>query len=143
MKWQNQNPPHLLALCICLPVWLVVSGSSAVSNSFVSPSSNSFVSQSGWWYPALRLSFLFAVTCFPSCFSYHLSSDLYICLTIYLSSIISLPQRWCLILLPVRICACLPSFVSDHVSPTSWVFPFICSPTGGVLFLFQHAFVCD
>ena len=44
---------------ICLPlqqVWLVVSGSPDVSNSFVSPYSNSFVSQSCWWCPALRLS---------------------------------------------------------------------------------------
>ena len=41
---------------ICFPVWLVVSGSSAVSNSFVCPYINSFVSQSGWWCPALRLS---------------------------------------------------------------------------------------
>ena len=44
---------------ICLPlqqVWLVVSGSPDVSNSFVSPYSNSFVSQSCWWCPALRMS---------------------------------------------------------------------------------------
>ena len=41
---------------ICLPVWLVVSGSSAVSNSFVFPYNDSFVSQSGWWCQALRLS---------------------------------------------------------------------------------------
>ena len=41
---------------ICLPVWLVVSGSLAVSDSFVSPYDDSFVSQSGWWCPALRLS---------------------------------------------------------------------------------------
>ena len=41
---------------ICLPVWLVVSGSPDVSKSFVSPYSNSFVSQSGWWCPALRMS---------------------------------------------------------------------------------------
>ena len=34
----------------------MVSGSSAVSNSFVSPYNDSFVSQSGWWCPALRLS---------------------------------------------------------------------------------------
>ena len=60
---------------ICLPVWLVVSGSPAVSvtlvmsgslavsNSFVSKSgwwrlclpNDSFVSQSGWWCPAFRL----------------------------------------------------------------------------------------
>ena len=45
-----------LPLFICLPVWLVVSGSPDVSNSFVSPDSNSFVSQSGWWCPALRMS---------------------------------------------------------------------------------------
>ena len=36
---------------ICLPVWLVLSGCP-----FVSPYSNSFVSQSGWWCPALRMS---------------------------------------------------------------------------------------
>ena len=41
---------------ICLPVWLVVSGSPDVSNSFVFPYSKSFVSQSGWWCPALRIS---------------------------------------------------------------------------------------
>ena len=44
-------------LSACLdPTRLVVSGSSTVSNSFVSPCSNAFVSQSGWWCPALRLS---------------------------------------------------------------------------------------
>ena len=41
---------------ICCPVWLVVSRSLAVSNSFVCPYIKSFVSQSGWWCPALRLS---------------------------------------------------------------------------------------
>ena len=41
---------------ICLPVLLVVSGSPDVSNSFVSPYSKSFVSQSSWWCPALRMS---------------------------------------------------------------------------------------
>ena len=41
---------------ICLQVWLVVSGSSDVSNPFVFPYSNSFVSQSGWWCPAVRMS---------------------------------------------------------------------------------------
>ena len=56
---------------ICFPVWLVVSGSPDVSNSFVSPYSNSFVSQSGWWCPALRmspihLSPLTAIHLFPS-----------------------------------------------------------------------------
>ena len=97
------------------------------------------------WLSSVRLSgcLLFAFTCFPSCFSYHPSPDLYICLPTHPFSIISLPQRWWLILLPVCLCACLPSFASDHVSPTSWVFPFICSPSGSVLFLFQHVFVCD
>ena len=41
---------------ICLPIWLVVPGSPDVSISFVSLYSNSFVSQSGWWCPALRMS---------------------------------------------------------------------------------------
>ena len=41
---------------ICLPLWLVVSGFPDVSNSFVYPYSNSFVSQSGWWCPALCMS---------------------------------------------------------------------------------------
>ena len=41
---------------IFLPVWLVASGSPDVSNLFVSSYSNSFVSQSGLWCPALRIS---------------------------------------------------------------------------------------
>ena len=45
-----------LSQLICFPIWLVVSRSLAVSNSFVCPYINSFVSQSGWWCPALRLS---------------------------------------------------------------------------------------
>ena len=52
------SPIHLSPLkqLIGLPIWLVASGSPDVSNSFVSPYSNQFVSQSGWWFPALRLS---------------------------------------------------------------------------------------
>ena len=55
----------------CLPVWLVVSGSPDVSNSFVFPYSNSFVSQSGWWCLALcmfpiHLSPLIAIHLSPS-----------------------------------------------------------------------------
>ena len=69
---------HLELICfplkefICLKVWLVVSGSSAVSNSFVSPyHRNSFVSQSGWWCPALwpsriHLFPLIGIDLFPS-----------------------------------------------------------------------------
>ena len=48
---------------ICFPVWLVVSGLSAVSNSFVSPYTDSFVSQSGWWCPALAVSNSFVLPC--------------------------------------------------------------------------------
>ena len=40
---------------MCLPVWLVTSGSPDVSNSFVFSYSNSFVSQVCWWCPALRV----------------------------------------------------------------------------------------
>ena len=55
----------------CLPIWLVVSSSLAVSNSFVCPYLNSFVSQSGWWCPALwlcpiHLSALISTHLFPS-----------------------------------------------------------------------------
>ena len=123
-------------LFACLPVWLSTPGGVRLSRylsllvSFhLFPALASGDRQSGC--------LLFAVTCFPSCSSYHFSPDLCICLTTHLSSIISLPQRWCLVLLPVGLCACLSSFVSDHVSPTSWVFPFIFSPTGGVLFFFS------
>ena len=47
---------------ICLPVWLVVSGSPVVFNSLVSQ----FVTQSGRWCPALWLS---VFTCLPSLIS--------------------------------------------------------------------------
>ena len=40
---------------ICLPVWVVVSGSPAVSKSCVSLHSDLFVSPSGWWCLPLRL----------------------------------------------------------------------------------------
>ena len=65
-------PGYLQLMClpflqfICLPVWLVVSGSLHVSNSFVSPYSNSFVSESGWWCLALHLSPLLAINLSPS-----------------------------------------------------------------------------
>ena len=47
---------------ICLPVWLGVSGSTYVSNSFVSLYSHPFVSQSGWW---CRLSGCLQFICRP------------------------------------------------------------------------------
>ena len=119
---------------MCLP--LSCFRASGGLSSLVSLCLSSSLALDAWWCPAVQISFFSR-----SCFSYHFSPDLYMCLTTHLSSIISLPQRWCLILLPVRLCAWLPSYVFDHVSPTSWVFPFICSPTGGVLFLFQHIFV--
>ena len=51
---------------ICLPIWLVLSACPIFS-----PSSNSFVSQSGWWCPALRMSAIdlspiIAIHLFPS-----------------------------------------------------------------------------
>ena len=62
------SPIHLFPLqqFICLPVWLVVSGSP-----FVSAYHSSFVSQSGWWCPALwmspiHLSSLIAIHLSPS-----------------------------------------------------------------------------
>ena len=61
----SPSPIHLSSpkRFICFPVWLVVSGSLAVSNSFVSAYGHSFVSQSGWWCQALRLS---RIHLFPS-----------------------------------------------------------------------------
>ena len=53
------SPIHLsphIAINLSPSPWLVVSGSPAVSNSFVSLYIDLFVSQSGWWCPALRLS---------------------------------------------------------------------------------------
>ena len=44
-------------------VQMVVSGSPDVPNSFVSPCGNSFVSQSGWWCPALAVSNSFVLPC--------------------------------------------------------------------------------
>ena len=75
-----------------LPVWLVVSGSPDVSNSFVSPYSNSFVSHSGWWCPALRmspihLSPLIAIHLSPSLAGGVRLSG---CLQIHLSSLIAI-----------------------------------------------------
>ena len=57
---------------ICLPVWLVVSGFSAVSKSCAPPRSHSCVSQSGWCPPALGLSSIDV----PPRIAIHLSSCL-------------------------------------------------------------------
>ena len=114
-------------LFACLPVWLSTPGGVRLSR-YLS------LLVSFHLFPAVAngdgLSgyLLFAITCLPSCFFYPFFTELYICLTTHLSSITGLLQRWCLMLLPVRLCACLPPFVSDHVSPT---------------FLFQQTFVCD
>ena len=95
---------------MCLPLYRFrVSGSlSSLVPLCLSPR----LALDAWWRPAVQISFFTR-----SCFSYHFSPDLHICLTTHLFSIISLPQQWCLILVPVRLCACLPSFVFDHVSP--------------------------
>ena len=74
---------------ICLPIWLVVSSSLAVSNSFVCPYLNSFVSQSGWWCPALwlspiHLSALISTHLFPSLAGVRLFGCLqFICLPLW------------------------------------------------------------
>ena len=118
--------------------WLPVSGClSSLVSLCLSPS----LALDVWWCPAVRMSFL-CIHLFPIMFLLPSFSGFK-----YLSPNSSVFNHqsawWWLILLPVCLCACLPSFVSDHVSPTSWVFPFICSPSGSVLFLFQHVFVCD
>ena len=112
------------------------------------------------WCPALRVSLF---TCLPSCLprclvvsgsldvfcvfslvSHHVS--LAMCLPIYpsanfiiLSPIIGLPLWWCPPLSSVRLCVCLPSFVSHLLSRTSFVSEATCLQSyvclsGGVLF---------
>ena len=122
--------PHIERF-ICLPVWLVVSGSPAVSNSFVSPYSDSFVSQSGWWCPALRLSPI------------HLSPRITIHLSPSLAGGVRLSGCLQFICLPVQQFICLPvwlvvsgslhvsnSFVSPYsnsfVSQSGWWCPALC-----------------
>ena len=124
---------------ICLPVWLVVSGSPKVSNSFVSPYSNSFVSQSGWWCPALRmfpihLSPLIAIHLSPSLAGGVRLSG---CLQIHFSSLTAIHFSqsgwWCpaLRMSPIH----LSPLISIHLSPSlaggvrlSGCLQFICLP---------------
>ena len=92
----------------------MVSGSPDVSNSFVSPYSNSFVSQSGWWCPALRMSPI------------HLSP-------LYSNSFVSQSGWWCpaLWMSPIH----LSPLTAIHLSPSlaggvrlSGCLQFICFP---------------
>ena len=99
---------------ICFPVLLVVSGSPDVSNSFVSPYINPFVSQSGWSCPALRMSPI------------HLSPP-------YSNSFVSQPNWWCPALRMSSIH--LSPLIAIHLSPSlaggvrlSGCLQFICLP---------------
>ena len=93
---------------ICLPVLLVVSGSPDVSNSFVPPYSNSFVSQSGWWCLALRMS---PIDLFP-----------------YSNSFVSQSGWWCpaLHLIPLTTIHLFPSLAGGV--RLSGCLQFICLP---------------
>ena len=109
---------------ICLPVWLVLSGSPDVSNSFISPYSNSFVSQSGWWCPALWMSPLHVSLLIVSRF---------ICLPVWLVVSGSLdvskficPPLWQFICLPVWLVVSGSTDVSKFICPPLW--QFICLP---------------
>ena len=100
---------------ICLPVWLV-SGSPDVSNSFVSPYSNSFVSQCGWVCPALRLSLI------------DLSP-----VSLYKNSFVSQSGWWCpaLRMSPVDLFPLIASHLSPIVTGGVWLsgcLQFICPP---------------
>ena len=99
---------------ICLPVWLVVSGAPDVSNSFVSPYSNSFVSQSGWWCPALLMSPI------------HLSCFIAIHLSPSLAGGIWLSACFQFICLPLQKFICLPVWLG--VSGSTYVFNSFVSP---------------
>ena len=109
---------------ICFPVWLVVSGFSAVSNSFVSPYTDSFVSQSGWWCPALAVS----NSCVSPCGNPFVSQSGWWCPAFYAVcclQFICLPL-WQLICLPVRLVVSGSLAVSkSFVSPCGYsiVFP--------------------
>ena len=121
---------------ICFSLWLVVC---SILTSVVwlcgCLSLHVFLHVSHTLASGVRMSSLFFHLAPIICFL--LSVSRFICLPTHLPSIISLPKWWCLILSPVRLCACLPSFNSHHMSPTSLV-----SPSGGVLFLFCHDFIC-
>ena len=108
---------------ICLPIWLVVSSSLAVSNPFVCPYLNSFVSQSGWWCPALwlspiHLSALISTHLFPSLASgvRLLGCLQFIFVSQYNDSFVSQSGWWCpaLRLSPIHV-SCL---VATHLSPS-------------------------
>ena len=98
---------------ICPRLWLVVSGSPAVPNSFVSAYSNLFVSHSGWWCPALWL-------CLPLYIYIHLSPALAGC--VRLSACLEF------IYLPLKHFICLPLWlvVSGCLAASdSFVSPYI------------------
>ena len=117
----------------------MVSGSPDVSNSFVSPYCNLFVSQSGWWFQALRL---FPIHLSPH-IPIHLSPSLaggvrlFGCLQFsfvfpYNDSFVSQSGWWCpaLRMSPIH----LSSLIAIHFSQSGWwcpalrMFPIHLSP---------------
>ena len=121
---------------IGLPLWLMASGFSHVSQIHLSPRfpalRNSFVSQSGWGCPALRSLNSLSEWCCPAlwmsflCFHLSLIRCLSQCahvLPINLSPIIVLPL-WCPALSPV--CFCVSSIICVFVSVLYFT-PFVSS----------------
>ena len=130
---------------ICFPVWLVVSGSSPVSNSFVSrPCGNSLVSQSCWWCPALWLSpsHLFPLVAIHLFLTVALS--LLILVVFHLSRrgefpiVFRLPSR-ILIYLPELVCPLPPSvfYLSPCFFPVVFQDVVSHSSPSGLAFVFQ------
>ena len=107
---------------ICLPVWLVASGSPDVSISFVSPYSNSLVSQGCWRRPALRmspfhLSPLMAIHVSPSLAGGVRLSSIAIHLSHSLAGGVRLSGCLQFICLPLQQFMCLPVWLVASGSP--------------------------
>ena len=100
----------------------MVSGSPHVSNSFVSPYSNSFVSHSGWWWPVLRMSPIHLSPLIATRLSPSLAGGVRLsgCLQIHLSSFgdssfVSQSGWWCPSWMsPIHLC----SLIVSHLSPS-------------------------
>ena len=97
----------------------MVSGSPHVSNLFVSPYRNSFVSQSGWWCPALRMSPIHL----SPLIAIHFSQSGWWCpalrmspISSYSNSFVSQSGWWCpaLPMSPIH----LPPLKAIHLSPS-------------------------
>ena len=108
---REKNP---LKQLICLLVWLVVSGSLHISNSFVS--------QSGWWCPTLRM------------FPINLSPLIAIHLSAIVTGGVWLSACFQLICLPLQQFICLPVWLVVSGSPddSNWAIHLSASLAGGV-----------